>query len=126
MSVKYTAVARGDPRDPQAPKKYYPRVKSSGQVTVRQLAQRIADISTVSTVDTIATVEALLVVVPQELAEGRTVKLGDLGTFSLRVRGEGADTPEGVTVNSIIKAAIAFRPGKRFKEVLARLSFERA
>jgi predicted histone-like DNA-binding protein len=125
MTVKYTVVARGKPGDPEAPKKYYPMVKSVGRVTLRQLAQRIADISTVSSVDTVAMLEALLTVIPRELAEGRTVQLGDLGTFGLRVRGEGAETAEAVTAHSITKTLIGFRPGKRFKEMLPGLSFEK-
>ncbi len=125
MTVKYTVVARGNPGDPEAPKKYYPILKSTGKVSLRQLARRISEISTVSSVDTVAVLEALLTVVPQELAEGRTVRLGDLGSFSLRSRGEGSETAEEVTAHNITKTLIGFRPGKRFKEVLANLSFEK-
>jgi predicted histone-like DNA-binding protein len=103
MTVKYTVVARGNPGDPEAPKKYYPQVKSSGKVTLRQLAERIAEISTVSTVDTVAVLEALLTVIPQGLAEGRIVNLGDFRSFNLRIRGQGAGTPEEVTAHNITK-----------------------
>ena len=46
MTVKYNVVARRKPGDPVEASKYYPNVKSSGRVTLRQLAQRIAEIST--------------------------------------------------------------------------------
>ena len=39
MTVKYTIVARGDPRDPSAPKKYYPLAKSTGEVTLVPLEE---------------------------------------------------------------------------------------
>ncbi|MFZ5820302.1 MAG: DNA-binding protein, partial [Chloroflexota bacterium] len=48
MSVKYNVVERGNPSNPDAPKKYYPSITSSGRKTLRQLADRVADISTVS------------------------------------------------------------------------------
>jgi len=39
---------RPKPGDASAPKKFYAVAKSDGQVTLRQLAEQIADISTVS------------------------------------------------------------------------------
>lgn len=110
---------------PTLSKNYYPQVKSSGKVMLRQFAQQIADISTVSAVDTIAVLEALLTVIPRELAEGRIVRLGDFGSFSLRIRGQGADTPEGVTAHNITKTLTSFRPGKLFKGALDNISFEK-
>lgn len=126
MTVKYTVVGRRNPGDPEEAKKYYPYLKSSGKVTLRQLTQRIAEISTVSSVDTVAVLEALLTVIPRELAAGNIVQLGDLGSFSLRVRSQGADTPEEVTASHITKTMTTFRPGKRFKDTLKSITFEKA
>ena len=39
--------------------------------------------------------------------------------------GSGSETAEEVTAHNITKTLIGFRPGKRFKEVLANLSFEK-
>jgi predicted histone-like DNA-binding protein len=125
MTVKYTVVARGNPGDPQAPKKYYPSVKSSGKTTLRRLAERIAEISTVSSVDVVAVLEAFLSIVPKELAEGNIVQLGDFGSFSLRIRSEGVDSEEQVTAHNITKPLTSFRPGKRFKEILDSISYEK-
>jgi predicted histone-like DNA-binding protein len=125
MAVKYTVVARGKPGDPEAPKKYYPMVKSTGKTTLRDLAERVAEISTVSSVDVVAVLEAFLTIVPRELADGNIVNLGDFGTFRLRVRSEGADSEEEVTARNIIQAFARFRPGKRFKETLDNASFEK-
>lgn len=125
MTVKYIIVGRQRPGDPGAPTKYYPLVKSRGRTTLRQLATHIATISTVSTVDTMAVLEAFLQVVPQELADGNTVHLGDFGSFSLRTKAEGADTPEEVRASNIKKVQTTFRPGKLFKDVLNAITFER-
>jgi len=51
---------RANPRDPQAAKKFYAIASSDGEVTLRQLAERIAEISTVSSIDTLAVLESLL------------------------------------------------------------------
>jgi hypothetical protein len=72
MSVKFNVVERGDPRNPAGPKKFYPSIVSSGRVTLRELVQDIARISTVSSGDTMAVLESLLTVIPLEM-----VNLGD-------------------------------------------------
>ncbi len=125
MTVRYTITARGNPQNPDAPKKFYPVVKSTGKVTLRQLAERSAEISTLSSVDMAAAAEALLVVIPQELARGNIVKLGDFGSFSLRIRSQGADSAEEVTAHHITKTLPRFSAGKRFQEVLDRISYEK-
>ena len=126
MTVKFTTIERVNPRNPQEPRKHYPQIKTTGKTGIRQVAERAAEISTLSPADMAAAVEAFLAIVPTELANGNIVKLGDFGSFSLRTRGEGADTPEEVTSRSITKTLIRFRPGKRFKEVLDRIVYEKA
>jgi predicted histone-like DNA-binding protein len=76
--------------------------------------------------DIVATIEALLTIIPDELADGNIVSLGDFGTFSLRIRSEGADTAEEVTARNISNTLVTFRPGKRFKQVLNRITYEKA
>ena len=125
MPAKYVVVAKKNPQDLSGPPKYYPMVKSTGKVTLRQLAERIADISTVSSVDVVAVLEAFLTIVPQELANGNLVSLGDFGTFSLRVRSEGADSEDDVTAHKITKTLTSFRPGKWFQKALNSISFEK-
>lgn len=46
-----------------------------GRKTLRQMAERISQISTVSSADTMAALEALLTTIPQELAAGNIVEL---------------------------------------------------
>ena len=125
MSVRFSAVARKNPRNLEAPPRYYPQVKSRGKTNLRQLSEHIADISTVSSVDTLAVLEALLMVIPQELAEGNVVQLGDFGSFSLRTQSRGSDTPDEVTAQNIVKRLVTFWPGKRFKQVLDAIIFEK-
>jgi len=126
MSVKYNVVERGKPGDTVTPKKFYPSVTSSGRRTLRQLANRIAQISTVSSADVMAVMEAFLTIVPEELANGNIVELGDFGNFWLRSTSEGAVTAEEVTHRQVKNLLPRFNPGKEFKKVLATVDFEKA
>jgi predicted histone-like DNA-binding protein len=84
MTVKFTTVERPNPQDLTAPKKHYLQIQNSGKVTVQQLAERAAEMSTFSSADIAAVIEAFLTIVPQELASGNVVSLGDFGSFRLR------------------------------------------
>ncbi|GAB4506900.1 MAG: hypothetical protein Fur0017_31530 [Anaerolineales bacterium] len=126
MTVKYNVVERGNPSNKEAPKKFYPSIESSGRKTLRQMAERISQISTVSTADTMAVLEALLTTIPQELAAGNIVELGDFGNFWLRSDSEGADTAEAVRSSQINSVLPRFNPGKEFKKVLDTIEFEKA
>jgi predicted histone-like DNA-binding protein len=118
MTVEYSIVARGNPQDPAEPKKYYPVVKSTGELKLRDLAERAAEMSTLSPVDVAAAVEAFLAIIPRALADGNIVRLGDFGTYSLRVRSVGAETEEAVGAKNITKVVAGFRPGKTFRDAL--------
>ena len=125
MTAKYNVISKSNPRNPNAPKRYYPSIKTTNRTTLRQLSEEIADISTVSPPDIIAVLESLLMLIPQKLEDGHVVELGDFGSFLLRIRSEGADTPEGVTARSIKQVLVRFNPGQRFKQALRRIAFEK-
>ena len=84
MSIKFNIVQRGGPGHSEAPKKYYPSIQSTGRVSVRQLAERASHMCTLTTADMMAAIEALLSIIPDELANGNIVELGDLGKLSVR------------------------------------------
>jgi predicted histone-like DNA-binding protein len=126
MTVKYNVVERFNPGNREAPPKYYPSVVSTGRLTLRQLATRIAQISTVSSTDTMAVLEALLATIPAELANGNVVELGDFGNFWLKNNAEGLETAEEVRASQITGIQPRFNPGKEFKKVLATIEFEKA
>lgn len=126
MTAKYTVVERGNPANPEAPKKYYPSVSSSGRANQRKLAQKAAAISTLSSIDLLAALEAFLQLIPEELADGNIVDLGEFGSFRLKIKSEGSLTAEAVNANNITNVLVQFMPGKAFKQVIVNTQFEKA
>ena len=53
------------------------------------------------------------------------MELGDFGTFRLTVSSEGAALAEEVSVRSITNTRVIFAPGKRFKQLLATIEFQK-
>ena len=125
MTLKFKPVARKNPGDQTAPEKYYAQVVSKGKINLRPLANRISQISTVSTVDTLAVLEGFVQVIPEELADGNIVKLGDFGSFSVTLSSEGADTADHLTASNIKKNSIRFRPGKLLQNVINVAGYEK-
>jgi predicted histone-like DNA-binding protein len=125
MPIEYSLVERGNPGDPQAPKKFYAAAKSTGETTVRGLAKRISDISTVSTVDVMAVLEAFFQTVPAEMAEGRIVRFGDFGSFYTTLQSSGTATEKEFSAALVSNVKVNFRPGKLFAQAMQGADLKR-
>lgn len=122
--VEITPQERKNPLDPEAPSKFYAQAISSGSTDLNRLAHLISNQSTVRKPDCMAVLEALVHNISDELSEGRSVKLGDFGIFSIGVRSNGEETPEEVNANTVKKAHLNFRPGKGFHPLLRNAKFK--
>ena len=125
MSIKYNVVERGRPGHPEEPKKYYPSLQSTGRITKRELAEEASEMSTLSTTDMMAAIEALLTLIPEHLANGEVVELGEFGNFWVRFSAEGAESPKEVRGKQVTRLIPRFMPGKQFKLVLEAVKFEK-
>ena len=125
MAVKYNIVERPNPGNRQAPKKYNPSIQSSGRVSKREMAEMAADRSTLTTADMIAAIESFLAIVPQQLAKGNIVELGEFGSFWLKSSSEGADLPGNVSSTQITSLLPRFNPGKKFRSVLKSVKYSK-
>jgi len=125
MSVKFNVIERPNPQDREAPKKYYPSIQASGRMSLRQLSKRISQMCTVSSPDTLAVLESMLTIIPEELANGNIVELGDFGSFWLRNTAEGAEEMDKVSANQVTNLLPRFKPGKEFKKALIAVDFEK-
>lgn len=123
MTVKFNIVERGNPSNREAPKKFYPSIQSSGRVTSRELAEMAAQRSTLSTMDMMAAIESFLAIIPEQLAKGNIVELGEFGNFWLKTTSEGVETAEEVRASQITSILPRFIPGKQFKHTLDGIEY---
>lgn len=92
---------------------WYPQSVTVGKpVGTNQVADRLAQISTVSPADTFAVLKGLGGVLGDFMAEGRTVKLEGVGTFYLTAAAnkQGVDSPDKVNATLITSARVRFIP----------------
>jgi len=124
-NVTYSVSPRINPRDKEAAPKYYGQVQASGDISLREMAERIQQTCTVHKSDVFAVLVALEDVITDALKSGEIVRLGDLGTFQISISSKGAETEEDYSDSLIKKARINFRPGLALAGALSGLTFQK-
>ena len=126
MSLKYSIVARKNPSDTNAPKKYYPQAQSVGIADFKSLARRIQKNTGQSYADVTGVLAALEDALPEELLAGKIVRLGSLGSFYTTYKTIPGETPEEVSAKNIVEARIRYRPARSLlSEVNNSAKFEK-
>ena len=105
--------------------KYYAIPVRSGEVTTRQLAREISKRCTLSETDVRATLIALTETMQDFLHDGFSVKLDELGRFTISVTSEGFETPEECTAKKVRANKICFMADKELKRNLKGIEFEK-
>ena len=118
MAIPFSVVPRVNPSDRTQPERFFVSTRISGELTLRDLAGRISGMSTVTTIDTMAVLEAFLQVIPEELANGRIVRLGDFGSLRVLLRSEGSDNAEDFSSSLINQVRMVLRPGRLVRNTL--------
>ena len=124
-SVTYSVVPRRNPSEKGTPPKYYAQAQARGDVSLRDMAERIQSTCTVHKSDVYAVLVALEDVVADAIQNGEIVRLGDLCTLQVSLSGKGALTEEDYNTSLIKRAKINFRPGTVLANALASLTFSK-
>ena len=122
-SVTYSVVPRTKPGEKNDPPKYYAQAQARGDVSIRDMAERIQATCTVHKTDVYAVLVALEDVVKEAIQNGEIVRLGELCTLQVSLSGKGAMTEEEYTTSLIERTKINFRPGKILSNALSSLNY---
>ncbi|MDR1407993.1 MAG: HU family DNA-binding protein [Tannerella sp.] len=123
--MKYKLLQRNNPQDPSQ-SKWYAAPVSDGKVTRVDVAAEIVNISSLSRGDVSNVIECLIDVIPKYLLMGKSVSLGDLGTFRLSFSSDGVDNPAEMTVARIHGVRVLFVPSVNLKKTLDQIHFEKS
>lgn len=121
----YKIIQKANPRKLDEPNKYFAAAVNSGDADFRRFKEDIAKICTVNTPDIVAVLEALLELIPEYLKDGKIVKLGDLGSFTILLDSEGQKNKSDVTIHTIKRAKIRFIPSKQLKEKFNNMDYKK-
>ena len=121
-TVNYTVVPKINPRDRESEAKFYGNVKSSGDINIREMAERIQGSCTVTKADVYAVLVALEDVIAESIQKGEIVRLMDIGTFRVGISTKGVLKEEDFNDALIKKTRILFRPGSILQNALAHIN----
>lgn len=124
-NVTYSVSPRVNPKDKNTPPLYYGHVQANGDVSLREMSERIQASCTVTKADVYAVLVAMEDVIIDALKSGEIIRLGDLGTFQIGISSKGALTEEDYDDSFIKKARINFRPGVALVGILTNLSYQK-
>ena len=124
-NVTYSVSPRINPRDKDATPKFYGHVQASGDVSLREMAERIQQTCTVHKSDVFAVLVALEDSITDALQNGEIVRLGDLGSLQIGISSKGALSEDEYDESLIKQARINFRPGSALTGILTNLTFQR-
>ncbi len=105
--------------------KFYASVHREQSVDLKKFIADVTRASTLNRADVHAAIQAFLELIPNYLADGKIVNLGDLGSFYANISSVGEETGEAVTSNSIKKATVRFRPGVEMRDLVKNFKFKK-
>ena len=122
-NVTYSVSPRINPREKDEAPKYYAQAQARGDVSIREMAERIQSSCTVHKSDVYAVLVALEDVIAEALQNGEIVRLGELCTLQVSLSGKGALTEDDYDTSLIKRSKINFRPGRVLSNALSGLQF---
>ena len=121
--INYNVVKRNIATGFNPGEKYLAVIDRSGIMTQEQLADRIAEMSSLAYNDVLSALAALQMVISDATMNGITVQLDQLGNFTPFIKSTAVDTIEDANVESIKRLRVNFYPNVRFKKKLKSSGF---
>lgn len=123
MSIFLKPVQRINPSDPKAPKQWHPVQYTTKMVDENEVAMLIADETPLNPMEAAMAIRQLRKVVQRLLLDGKSMKLGDWGTFNITLNTDGAERREELTARNVRRVNVNFQPGDEMKAAMQKADF---
>ena len=124
--MRYKLIERKNPQQREAEGKLYATPVIEGKVSQQEIAAEIVRMSSLARGDISNVIDSLLDTVPNYLLMGKSVSLGDLGTFRVSFSSEGVTTADEFNVGKISGVRVSFLPSPALRKALRDIKFEKA
>ena len=103
---------------------YFATAQYTEVMGIEKFARHIADHGTTySRADIMAILYMAVDCMREQLLEGKKIRLGELGDFSLSLGSKGAETAEKFSSQNIQRVTVSWEPGSEFRNLLADAEF---
>ena len=123
--INYSGSARPNPRDKEAAPKYYASPQVSETISMSEFCKHIASHGSVySRADIQSVLTQAVDCMREMLLDGKKIKLGDLGEFSIGLSSKGTVTAEDFNpIHHIKKVRVNWSPGFEFLDLKNAATF---
>jgi predicted histone-like DNA-binding protein len=122
MALKYVVTKQVFGFDESKTEKYVARQVGSGQVSFSKLCTQIGQICGAHRGTVQLVIAGLVDALINNLDDGKSVQLGEFGTFRPGIRAKAASTEQDVFAENIYRKRIIFTPSPTLKDVISRVS----
>jgi predicted histone-like DNA-binding protein len=123
--MKYKMTQRKNPQKKDDPGKWYAAPVNEGKVSQKDVASDIVTLSSLARGDVANVINSLIDTIPKYLLMGKSVNLGDIGTFRLSFSSKGVENPATFNTNMISNVKVIFTPSTELKAKFTKVSFEK-
>ncbi len=103
---------------------YFATAQYTEVMSIEKFARHIADHGTTySRADIMAILYMAVDCMREQLLEGKKIRLGELGDFSVALSSKGAETAEKFSAQNIQRVTVCWEPGSEFRNLLADAEF---
>ena len=122
--IDYSVSARPNPRDKEAAPKFYASPQVSENISMGEFCKHIASHGSVySRADIQSVLTQAVDCMREMLLDGRKIRLGDLGDFSVSLSSKGAETADKFSSANISAVNVVWDCGQEFKNLLPDAEF---
>lgn len=123
--INYSTVQRGNPTNPEAPKKTYACAQYSEVMDINKFAEHISNHGCVyKRADIVAILTMAVDCMREQLLAGQKVQLGDLGSFYVSINSRGTEKAQDFNpAVHIKKLNVNWSCGQRFQNLLENAEF---
>lgn len=125
MGLKYVVAKHVFGFDQTKTAKFVPKQVITGQVSFDKLCTQVGQICGAHRGTVQLVIAGLVDALVNNLDDGKSVKLGEFGTFRPAIRAKASDTEEDAKANTIYRRRIVFTPGAALKNAMNNTSITR-
>lgn len=123
MPILLKPIQRVNPQNPKGERKWYPVQYTTSTVSEIELGEMIAYETTINPMEAAMVLRQLGKILPAVLMDGKSVKLGGIGTFNVKLRTEGSESRDKLTARNVKEVKINFTPDAKTREALKHAEF---
>ena len=123
---KFNLVQKRNPAKPDAPKKWYAVPQTREAQSVKSMTRSATENTSTAPIEMEAALDLLGKYATEQLLQGHTVKVGDLGTLRITFKSDGVENINDFNAGVMIKEPrILFTPSKEFRQnIIQQLKYQ--